>query len=284
MKTRRLKTAFKSPRKGEIIMDKKCMFVFETTDYDKFKTLGGNRFVDHSDKIVESINEVGQLNSPIIVNENFEIIDGQNRFEAYRKLRLPVHYIISPGYGIKECIAMNSVSKNWSTSDYIKSYANLGNEHYKYLRDMLGKYSKRLPNTVILAICSGNIDFYNKTAIRNGLFKIGDRGPVFYDEMLEFLCRFNMQGIKGNSDRLYKVIAYCYMADEISNEKLVSFFEKYSYQIESVVDTKQAVEAIEKVYNFKCNKTNYVFIASMYAKYAFEINAMNLAKGYKKGV
>ena len=58
--------------------------IYETTDYGKFKVLCGNRFVDHSDMIVESIKSVGLLNSPIIVNDKYEIIDGQNRFDACR--------------------------------------------------------------------------------------------------------------------------------------------------------------------------------------------------------
>lgn len=260
-------------------MDKPTGFIYESSDYSRFKMLDGNRFVDHSDKIIESIKLNGQLMAPIIVNENMEIIDGQNRFEAYKKLGLPVQYIVSKGYGIAECIAMNSVSKNWTTNDYIKSYSDLGNKNFQFLQEELSKYHGKLPTSVIIAIVGGNIDFYNKNDIRKGTFTIGAKGAEAYDKTLEYLTRFNLRGIRGYSDRLYKVLAYCYIEKEIDSEKLVSFFEKYSYQIDSIVDTKQAAEAVEKVYNFKCNKSNYVFIAAMYSKYAFKLNALNLSKG-----
>ena len=35
----------------------------------------------------------------IIVNENYEIIDGQHRFEVIKELNLPLRYIICEGYG-----------------------------------------------------------------------------------------------------------------------------------------------------------------------------------------
>lgn len=256
-------------------MEKIVGNIYVTNDYSQFKTLGGNRIIDHSDKIVESIEKNGQLFAPILVNEKSEIIDGQNRFEACKKLKLPIYYMVARGYGINECIAMNSVSKNWSTMDYIQSYANLGNEDYIVLKRLLDKYSGQLPNSVIIAMVSGNIDFVSQKAIRNGAFKLGSSNVEYVDNILQYLSKFNVTKIHGNSGLLYKIIAFCYITDEIDNDKLISFFNKYHYTIESVVDTKQASEAIEKIYNFKCNKSNYVFISLMYQKFALKIQATN---------
>ena len=50
-------------------------YIYETTDYSAFRSLCGNRFVDHSDMIVDSIKSVGLLMSPVTVNEKYEIID-----------------------------------------------------------------------------------------------------------------------------------------------------------------------------------------------------------------
>ena len=88
-------------------MDKIIGNILQTSEYEKFKVLGGNRRIDHSHKVAESIKNHGQLLAPITVNEKFEIIDGQNRFEAFKRLNLPVQYIVSEGYGINECVAMN---------------------------------------------------------------------------------------------------------------------------------------------------------------------------------
>ena len=258
-------------------MDEVKGYIYETKDYDKFKKLVGNRFVDHSDKIVESIKNCGQLISPIVVNEKFEIIDGQNRFEAYKALGLPVQYTIVNGYGINECIAMNSVSKNWNVYDYIKSYAELGNEEYKFAQEMIDKYRPHMSTQTILAVISGNIDFFSNKAIRNGSFKIGKDGGQFYDDVMNFLCQFDLKAIRGSTEKILKVLAFCYTDSEVDNTKLVRFFQKYSYLVESVVDTKQAAEAVEKIYNWKCNKENYVFIASKYQQYAMAVQTKNIA-------
>lgn len=255
-------------------MNKKQVYVWETNEYNRFKMLGGNRFVDHSDKIVESIKKHGRLVAPIIVNENFEIIDGQNRFEALKKLDMPVCYIVVPGYGINECIAMNSVSKNWTFMDYINSYASLGNENYKILLELIGKYKDKISTGVITTVVSGNIDYYDDKIIRNGTFTVGEDGAEYYDQVLNYLCQFDVKKIRGNNQRLYKIIAFCFKSKEIDNNRLLSAFIKHGYQIEAVVDTNHAAEAIEKIYNYHCKSTGYVFIKAMYQKYVlFKKNA-----------
>ena len=66
--------------------------IYETTSYSQFKTMEGNRAVKDGrvNKIVESINKIGYVLSPILVNEKMEVIDGQGRLSALErdKLRL----------------------------------------------------------------------------------------------------------------------------------------------------------------------------------------------------
>lgn len=244
--------------------------IYETTDYGKFKVLCGNRFVDHSDMIVESIKSVGLLNSPIIVNDKYEIIDGQNRFDACRKLNLPIRYIIEPDYGINECIAMNSVSKNWHIADYVKCYADLGNPHYKYASEACMKYGDKLNITTVLAIISGNISFVPKKEIRSGLFTVGERGCDFYDGLLDYLCKFDTSNIKGTSSNLLKILAFCYSEPSVDNGRLLQRFEKNRWLIESVVDTEQAARAVEKIYNHGALAAHHVCIAAIYQQWALQ--------------
>ena len=116
--------------------------VYETKKYEIFKKLEGNRDVYSVKKIKDSIEEVGYIPSPICVNENMEIIDGQNRLEALKSLNMPVHYYIVKGIGIKEARQMNIGRKNWTFLDYIKSYAETGDKNYSYYVDMLSKHKE----------------------------------------------------------------------------------------------------------------------------------------------
>lgn len=111
---------------------KKVGEIYQTENYSIFKRLSGNRGVEDSRvlSILKSIQNVGYIKNPIIVNEKYEVIDGQGRLEACKRLGLPVYYSIAEGAGIEECIAMNINQKNWKVEDYINSYGELGINSY----------------------------------------------------------------------------------------------------------------------------------------------------------
>ena len=89
--------------KGNIIE-----MVYETYDYSLFKKLPENRIVrsDRKEKLISSMTQKYVL-SPICVNGNFEIIDGQGRYEARKEMGLPIHYIIDENAKAGDCRLMN---------------------------------------------------------------------------------------------------------------------------------------------------------------------------------
>ena len=117
-----------------------------TNEYDKFKKLKGNRAVTEKrkEKIKNSILKVGYITSPILVNDKYEIIDGQGRFEALKELQLPIEYIIQDNIGITECVAMNIHQTNWSLLDYIQSYADKGIQSYQYIVDLMKEFNIKI--------------------------------------------------------------------------------------------------------------------------------------------
>ena len=112
-------------------MDKVIGYIYETMDYDKFKRLPDNRDVYESriGKLIASIRERYILN-PITVNEKMEVIDGQGRFDARKKLGLPIHYYIVEGATSEDCRRMNKYNTIWKSLDYAKSYAKAGVSSY----------------------------------------------------------------------------------------------------------------------------------------------------------
>ncbi len=111
--------------------DKEIKKIFMTYEYEKFKTLQGNRIVSKSNlmRITQSMKEK-HLISPIAVNEKFEIIDGQHRFAASKEIGLPVYYFILDGANLPDVQRLNAVSKNWNFVDYLSSYCELGYPEY----------------------------------------------------------------------------------------------------------------------------------------------------------
>lgn len=116
--------------------------IYNTRDYDLFKPIKGNRLVNPKRKaeLIKSITLNGWLCNPIIVNEKYEIIDGQGRFEALREMELPIEFVIQEGVGIAEVVALNVNAKNWTIENYIDCYADLGKRDYITLRQTMDMY------------------------------------------------------------------------------------------------------------------------------------------------
>lgn len=112
-----------------------------TNDYTIFKTLEGNRTVNklHVKRLINSF-EKKYLISPIIVNEQMQIIDGQHRFEAAKELSLPIYFIIVKGYGLNEVQMLNQNTKNWTKLDYLNAYCDLNYPEYIKFRDFMNKF------------------------------------------------------------------------------------------------------------------------------------------------
>lgn len=115
--------------------------VNETNDYTMFRTLEGNRNVNklHIKRLKESFQKAYLL-SPIIVNEKFEIIDGQHRFEAAKQIGLPINFIIATNYGLKEVQMLNENMKNWKKEDYLNAYCDLKNPEYLKFRNFMRRF------------------------------------------------------------------------------------------------------------------------------------------------
>lgn len=102
-------------------------FLGETKEYDRFQFRDANRSVNTSNvnKIVKSIEEIG-VQCPIIVNEQYEIIDGQHRFVALRKLGHVIPYVISQKWSGDDSIAQLQESRKWTALDFAQSLAKRG--------------------------------------------------------------------------------------------------------------------------------------------------------------
>jgi hypothetical protein len=115
--------------------------VYESRDYSEFKSLLGNREIKnlHLKRLITSFKN-DYLISPIIVNEKFEIIDGQHRFEAAVSIGAPIYFIIVPNYGLREVQILNKNMEKWKNDDHLNSGCALGNPEYLKFRDFMEKF------------------------------------------------------------------------------------------------------------------------------------------------
>ena len=125
--------------------------VYKTLDYNVFKRIDGNRAINNKNysKLINSMKEE-QLFIPILVNEKYEIIDGQHRFSAARELGLPIYYIVQEGYGINEVKKANMVGSNWTKADFLDMYITNGNEAYIQFNEISKTYGIKISNLIKL--------------------------------------------------------------------------------------------------------------------------------------
>lgn len=205
------------------------MEVYETSNYGAFKDLNGNRDLRPTNikKLVESMRAEGWVGAPVIVNENMEKIDGQNRIEAAEITSTPVPYIIRPGYGIKECIILNKNTCAWNNADYIHSNAVQGNPNYVWLTDLKKRFPEfSLDDISALAYNKGVVISQSDTvrqAVRDGLLSLTDEEKDSVENTLTFLSDYApfWKQIKGRSFILYNAILYCHSRPEVDDSKLL---------------------------------------------------------------
>lgn len=103
--------------------------IYETYNYNIFKFKNGNRIPKDKiiDKLTDSIRKHG-LQVPIVLNTENEIVEGQHRFLALKKLNKPVNYLISKAWkDHDDTIEINCTPTKWNALDFANNIAVRGN-------------------------------------------------------------------------------------------------------------------------------------------------------------
>lgn len=259
-------------RIGEIkIPEKDAYKIRSTTDYRLFKFISGNRRVDHAERIEKSIRQIGLLVSPIVVNQRFEIVDGQNRFTACKNLGLPIYYVVQEDIGGNEIGIINSASKNWTGMDHINYYAH-GDakiEDYIFFEQLVKAYPWATQRVISYAI-HGLSGFGYVSKIKSGELKCSQEQYENAVKILDYVEQFReyVDGIGGRKENYYFTIAFCCTDDNVDNEYLLEKFKKYYKALDSVTSIKDALRQVEKkVYNYQMRSNREpVFLVEDYER------------------
>ena len=245
--------------------------ILETTDYEIFKPLLGNRDRKSEGKIIDSIQRVGYIISPLIVNENMEVIDGQNRLAALKALELPVHYIIQPGLGIEECRQLNIGQTNWGVADYVYSYAELGNESYGRLASLVNDYRRALgiegitPMAKPLSISDHGSGVRHK--IKKGEFELS---PGAYQTAVKRISSAIELGYssfhkeRSMNNRIYwSAVSYIYQHRQVSAKDVIERMREHQSIIPKCATVTDQLRYIDEAYNKDVKKSSEkIFLAT----------------------
>jgi hypothetical protein len=227
--------------------------VYTTNDYSMFKSLNGNREVNkiHVKRLKSSMSE-NSLTTIIMVNEKYEIIDGQHRFTVSKDLGLPINFIISKGYDLKEVQVLNANMKNWRTIDYIEGFCDLGYKDYIIYKDYVAKY--KFSNQVAMlflsdAYASGtNVESPAKR-FKEGKFKVKDlsRAIMLADNAISIEPYY-----EGYLRRSFLLALYSVSKKDVFDfDEFINKLKQQPTMLKDCTNVSQYKEVIENIYNYR---------------------------------
>lgn len=253
--------------------------IYETNDYSKFKRLKGNRDVKNANKIIKSIGKVGYVLSPILVNEKFEVIDGQNRLEALKKLGMPVAYIMQEGIGFAECQELNINRSNWTTEEFIHFYAEIGVESYERLSILLRDFKKKgfgLEGVMFFANPglipqNGGASYAKK--LKDGAFTLSEERYEIARRRLTSAINLGFVAFKDcyemNARSFWGAVAYAYEHQEVDIKTLAERLSENPRDVISVSRVADQLRYFDDAYNKGKRAQSKVFMSTDFLKRRF---------------
>lgn len=241
-------------------MSVKEMQVFSTNDYNIFGYIEGNRKINelHVERLKESMKE-DYLISPITVNEKFQIIDGQHRFEAIRDLNLQVYYIICQGYGLEEVHRLNQINATWTKKDFLQGYIDKGNKNYIQVKEFMEEFNI---NSVSISIELLNKDVSQR--IRERKFRDGIWEPTSTEWAYEFMN--HVEDFKDVFDSckttlFLKAFKKLYQYKEYEHENMLKKLDYMDEEFGTRATIEQYLDMLTEIYNYKTMKKKKIFVA-----------------------
>lgn len=147
------------------------MKIHKTDNYSQFKFFDSNRTLSKN-TIYESMKAKNFLDThPVVVTKKgdyYYIIDGQHRFAAAEKLKLPIYYVVKDN--LEEChIPLLQNQNRWTYKDWLKHYTVRGYDEYVFVTEMAHRY--KLPAR-ILVYCYTGMSNNSFTNFRKGKMKL----------------------------------------------------------------------------------------------------------------
>ena len=233
--------------------------VYSTYEYAKFKLIDGNRKIDRNNlkRLIESM-KIEDAKIPILVTENYYVIDGQHRLQARKQLMLPVYYIVSSMDASADSIILSTMAQKPLTFISIAELrANTGNENYKKLLEFTRYY--KIPITMAITLIS------KAAKSRAGGYSGGNTGHRFklgefkaddiefaesLGDYLQLLYKETNSNIIKSKYFVNSLLVVLAMKD-FNKEHFASQITKHKHLMENKATSKQYQNMIHEIYNYR---------------------------------
>lgn len=184
-------------------MNLKTDIIYSTKEYTQFKFDSRNRKIKTKSKafqaLSESISKYQGLINPIIIDEDYVVVDGQHRLYACQLLGIAATYVYRP----KSLVAMASLNNdrtNWTIDNFVNSH--IGKPSYNKL--MALKEKTGLSYNAVHALLTGKeIESYQ---FKKGNFSMKESEEVRFNRTWKEIEKIILFMQENMSDQVKKIV------------------------------------------------------------------------------
>jgi len=243
--------------------------IFSTKDYDMFSPYVGQpkqRAELNANNISKTMIRDGKNMEPIVINDNFEILDGNTRFYVAKKYNLNLVFrmrrddIVSDEEYAKE---INISQKKMSQLELLEMFSNLNKKEYVRLYSFMKTIDRRVtlamltkiePKLTSKKIKNGDIQPVNYISLGRKVRTVMSIHEAFGNKQASLSALFGEVGAVMNITREGKTI--------MSPKRLISKIKKYvdaiykTMGVNKITDRPNMRRFFETAYNYNEKKTH----------------------------
>ena len=237
--------------------------IFQSKNYNEFSFFEGNRVVDPKrvKQIMDSIQTHGLIN-PIVVTQNKEIIDGQNRFESLKNLDMPVVYHIHHVDRDKLLDLVrniNSVQKNWNNRDIAIAYSmhspnKVSYQRYLDIAELGINHSSIIEACGYLANNSESVFRSNYHKFKNGNLEIHKSVADKVKGFVTLLVNSPIERKIWNKAHFIRAILHINRTTDFKFSRFFTNYENNPYKWKNASTYEEHKRSITYLYNYQNKK------------------------------
>lgn len=231
--------------------------IHQTTDYEQFSLLENNRKEGVSDSHVKtlmaSIQRKNLLHlNPIIVNDKMQVIGGQHRLEAAKRLKIPIYYQIDKTSCTEDMLLMG-FSKKWQLHDVLNFYVKNGNVEYIKFSEFI--IAMRVEPTMGITLILGR-KRDSLLKFRMGEFKFDCKytAEMFSNakDAVEAIRAFSIgyQAFLKNA-KFWAALMSIVSHPDYKHSRLLSAIKRYTYRIGPKSQQGEYIRMLFDIYNYR---------------------------------
>lgn len=232
----------------------------KTNNYEQFTFSDDNRSKirqKHVERIADSIKARNLLEfRPVLVNKNMQILDGQHRVLAAKKLGVEIYYQVQEDIKLGDVILLNT-SASWTNEDYLNYYVKNGYEEYIKLNEFIKKHDVTLKvvlNTSFGKSRQGHVNF------KTGSFKFDEESiGTELDNCWETVSIIKQKNgstksLYTSSTRFWTAMIKLFTHEQFDRKKWMTNLKKLSNRFEMKASIDEYVDIFLNIYNWRNNK------------------------------